>query len=114
MGVLITWTERHLFRVWDARIGKLLRELTDKERILFAPCLTPDGGTLVSVAFDTHCRLLPTARRGVLPSTALKSIWLLETRVQEGFTNIAADAVDKAALSIATGNATLTGPRPRG
>jgi RNA polymerase sigma factor (sigma-70 family) len=52
------------------------------------------------------------ARRGVLLGTALTSVWLLETAARAGCGSIVPDAVAKAALSIATGNATLAGHLP--
>src|SRR6516162_2190241 len=52
------------------------------------------------------------ARRGVLLGTALTSAWLLETAAQAECPNILPHAIAKAALSIATGNATLAGLLP--
>jgi RNA polymerase sigma factor (sigma-70 family) len=52
------------------------------------------------------------ARRGVLLGTALISAWLLEGTAQAAGSGVAPQAVARAALSIATGQATLAGLLP--
>src|SRR5205807_313960 len=52
------------------------------------------------------------ARRGVWFGTALTSAWLLEAGARAGCANVAPQAIAKAALSIATGKATLAGVLP--